>query len=159
MQARRLLFIAVAAGLMGCAMTPVPQEAVAASASPGVATSASPGVAALPSVPPPVTPEPGATIAPFPADWPSPCPGSGQGYVAGQLLVAFTDAASEADHAAFKTQFNILAERPMALSKTWVMRVACDADINALAKTMSAAPGVRYAEADAIIQLDDPVVR
>ena len=43
------------------------------------------------------------------------------------------------------------------LPSVWLVRVPCDADVPALVKKMGAWPGVKYAEPDGVIQLDDPI--
>lgn len=160
--------------LAGCAVAPPPPPAAAPAAAGPVTqaaagTGAAPGGAALPggdteialAARPSATPAPsagpGLKPAAVPSGWPTPCPETGKGHVAGHVLVAFKDGATDADRAKFRQKFAVLAERSLLLPGVWVMRVACDADIPAVAKEMSAWPGVRYAEPDAIVTLDDPI--
>ena len=105
---------------------------------------------------PAATPSP-ARPRPVASGWPTPCPEAGKDHVAGHVLVGFKDGATDADRARFRAAFGVLAERSLLLPGVWVMRVPCETDIPAIAKKMSAWHGVKYAEADAIVTLDDPI--
>ncbi len=143
--------------LTGCAALPAtaPGEAAPAAAQP--AAEAQIALAARPSATPAPSATPGLEPAAVPTGWPTPCPATTKGHVAGHVLVAFNDGATVAERARFRQHFGVLAERSLLLPGVWVMRVPCDADIPAVAKKMAAWPGVRYAEPDAIVTLDDPI--
>ena len=113
-------------------------------------------IAERPSAPP-APPSAAAKPRPFPANWPSPCPPAGLPHVAGTVLVGMDPKATDADRAKVRQAAGVLAERSLMLPGVWVMRVPCDADIPAICKKLAALPGVKYAEPDGIVQLDDPI--
>lgn len=154
-------YLALALVIAGCAAAPTPAEAGPAPAAPEAAAPAAIAMAERPASPP-ASPA-GAATKPkpipsgWPADWPSPCPDDERPYVAGQVLVGMEKTATDAARKAFRAAFGVTAERPLLLPGVWVMRVPCETDVPALARKMAAWPGVKYAEPDQEIQLDDPI--